>query len=363
MNVLPFVFPMFTQDGEYEDIEAEIDKELEEEDEVLHKKHKRGMFTVDKAANDAQEEEERWPTPLEPLDGLPEPDGEEACRLPPPPPLPEAEIDEDKKYILEKIQQANRELQDQEAPDLTRRRRLQFKDKLVDLVVPAADYGSESTSQGTGPGEGTSAAATASDLEGEMSGRMLQLKISPQDEGSHPLRNGAQEEVSREGRVLVEKDGKFDLVSLKEVESQGLLPPLNPPSVSNVSDIYNLTAQTSPRKNTSAAAVSNAKSPTSSPRPNSGFSPSSVGADHLHTPKPPPKPRLRPNSASHTLRHISKEGTKRRVQSASSAPAYATFTLTPQQKEHLLRLQQKRERLAKEVGNHTFYCFTGGCKS
>lgn len=363
MNILAFAFPILTQDGEYEDIEAEIDKELEEEDEVVLKKHKRGMLTVDKAANDAQEEEERWPTPLEPLDGLPEPDSEEPSRLPPPPPLPESEMDEDKKYILEKIQQANRELQDQEAPDLTRRRRLQFKDKLVDLVVPAADYGSEGPSPGTGaePGEGTTAVATVSDLEGEVSGRMLQLKISPLDEGSHPLRNGAQEEVSREGRVLVEKDGKFDLVSLKEVESQGLLPPLNLPSVSNVTDIYNLPAQTSPRKSTSAAAVS--KSPTSSPRPNSGFSSSLLGVDHLHTPKPPPKPRLRPNSASHTLRRASKEGTKRRVQSASSAPAYATFTLTPQQKEHLLRLQQKRERLAKEVGSHTFYCFTGGCKS
>lgn len=356
MNILPFCFPSLSQDGEYEDIEAEIDKELEDEDEVLHKKHKRVMLTVDKAVNDVQEEEERWPTPLEPLDGLPEPEGEEPCRLPPPPPLPDGEMDEDKKYILEKIQQANRELQDQEAPDLTRRRRLQFKDKLVDLVVPAADYVSEGPSQGTGPepGEGTTAAATASDLEGEVSGRMQQLKISPQDEGSRPLWNGAQEEASREGRVLVEKDGKFDLVSLKEVESQGLLPPLSLPSVSNVSDYNNLPAPSSPRRNTSsAAAVSNTKSPTSSPRPNSsGFSLSSLGAEHLHTPKPPPKPRHRPNSASHTLRRVSKEGIKRRVQSASSAPAHATFTLTPQQKEHLLRLQQKRERLAKEVGSH-----------
>ncbi|XP_041912733.1 coiled-coil domain-containing protein 181 isoform X2 [Alosa sapidissima] len=343
------------QEGEYEDIEAEIDKELEEEEEALKKKHNRGMLTVDKTVNDPQEDEERWPTPLEPLDGLPEQDTEEACGLPPPPPLvPEADFDEEKKYILEKIQQANRELQDQEAPDLTRRRRLQFKDTLVDLVVPATDYGSEGPSQSQGPGaereEAAAAAATTADrdLEGEVSGRMLQLKISPQDEASGPHRSGGgQEEVAgREGRVLVEKDGKFDLVSLKEVESLGLLPPLHLPSVSNIGDNNNLPVQISPRK-TNSASVSNAKSPTSSPRPNAGFS-LSLGVEHLHTPKPPPKPRHRPNSASHMVRRVSKEGTKRRVQSASSAPIHATFTLTPQQKEHLLRLQQKREKLAKE---------------
>ncbi|XP_012677122.2 coiled-coil domain-containing protein 181 [Clupea harengus] len=324
------------QDGEYEDIEAQIDKELEEDEEAVLKKHK-GRLTVDNAVSDPQEDEERWPTPLEPLEGLPEPDAEEASKLPPPPPLPDAEMDEEKKYILEKIQQANRELQDQEAPDLTRRRRLQFKDTLVDLVVPAVDYGSDGPSQDTGAEQ--EATAAARDLEGEVSGKMLQLKISPQDEGSGALRSNGQEETSREGRVLVEKDGKFDLVSLKEVEGLGLLPPLSCPSGDN------LPFQISPRK--TSPALAHAKSPTSSPRPSSVFS-LSLGAEHLHTPKPPPKPRNRPNSASHSLRRVSKEGTKRRVQSASSAPPHATFTLTPQQKEHLLRLQQKKERLTKE---------------
>ncbi|KAL2090054.1 hypothetical protein ACEWY4_014742 [Coilia grayii] len=330
------------QDGEYDDIEAQIDKELEEDEEAVGKRH-RGSLTADKAENDPQEDEERWPTPLEPLEGLPEPDTEEASKLslPPPPPLvPEAEIDEDKKYILEKIQQANRELQDQEAPDLTRRRRLQFKDTLVDLVVPAAEYGSDGPSQSAEVEQEDATAAPDRDVEGEVSGKMQQLKISPQDEGSGPLRSNGTEETGKEGRVLVEKDGKFDLVSLREVESQGLLPPLPCPTANgNGSD--SLPSQISPRKTSSAL------SQASSPRPNSGISPA-LRTEHIHTPKPPPTPRNRPNSASHTLRRVSKEGIKRRVQSASSAPPLSTFTLTPQQKEHLLRLQQKRERLARE---------------
>lgn len=283
-------------------------------------------------------------------------------------------VDEDKKYILEKIQQANRELRDQEAPDLSRRRRLQFKDTLVDLVVPAVDYGGDGGA--VVPGEQTGQAAPADrDVEGEVSGKMQQLKISSsslqENLATTTIRDSQRgkgvsgegtEEAAKEGRVLVEKDGKFDLVSLKEVESLGLLPPLAcPVTTTNGGD--NLTLPISPgRKSssalpssssqaTAAAAASSSSSSSVSPRPNSGFFPATLKIEHVavYAPKPPPKPRNRPNSASHTLRRVSKEGVKRRVRSASSAPPLSTFSLSPQQKEHLLRLQQKRERLAKEV--------------
>lgn len=212
----------------------------------------------------------------------------------------EEEGDEEKKSILQKIEQANRQLQDQEAPDETRRRRLHFKDTLVDLVVPASDL---------------------EDSQVDVSGHMLKLKISSQEE-SH--RGDGHREGVREGRVLVEKDGKFDLVSLKEVESPGLLPPL--PEM-----------QREP-----------GKSPSSSPKLfcNSG---SSASSEPRYVPRPPARPRARPNSASNMQRVMFKHGSQRRVQSASGVSPHATFFLSPEQKELLNKQQQRREKLAREV--------------
>lgn len=125
-DLIVLVLPQ--QDPEDEDLKAQIDKELEEE--------------------------ERWPSPF---DTATESDGDSAVETVAPPmspsppasvetlPLPhtegeELEDEEDKRYILEKIQQANQELKAQAAPDDSRRRRLQFKDSLVDLVVPPVEY-------------------------------------------------------------------------------------------------------------------------------------------------------------------------------------------------------------------------------
>lgn len=160
-------------------------------------------------------------------------------------------------------------------------------------------------------------------MDRDVSGQMLKLKISPREvsEGLDGGRQGA-----KEGRVLVEKDGKFDLVSLKEVESQGLLLPPLPSSYGN-----------------SHRGSETSKSPSSSLK--------LEATEPLHIPKPPSRPRARPNSASHTQRAAGGLlSSKRRVQSANGAPTHATFTLSPQQKELLTKQQQKRERLAKEVG-------------
>lgn len=209
-------------------------------------------------------------------------------------------VDEEKKSIQQKIEQANRQLKDQEAPDETRRRRLHFKDTLVDLVVPASDL---------------------EDSPVDVSGHMLKLKISSQEESD---RGDGRREGVREGRVLVEKDGKFDLVNLKEVESPGLLPPLPE-------------TQREP-----------GKSPSSSPKPFSGLG-SSSSSEPRFAPRPPARPRARPNSASNTQRVVFRPGSKRRVQSASGVSSHATFFLSPEQKELLNKQQQKREKLAREV--------------
>lgn len=268
-----------------DNIEAQIDHELEQE---------QGKEGWSKCDTDEDGDNERWPTPMDPLEDVLDDSKHE---------LNEEEFDEEKKSMQQKIKQANRQLQDQEAPDETRRRRLHFKDTLVDLVVPASDL---------------------EDSPADVSGHMLKLKISSEEEidGGDRHREGV-----REGRVLVEKDGKFDLVSLKEVESPGLLPPLPEP-------------QREP-----------SKSPSSSPKLLSS-SGSSASSEPRFAPRPPARPRVRPNSANNT--QSVRQGGKRRVQSASGVSSHVTFSLSPQQKEMLNKQQQRREKIAREVKTKTF---------
>ncbi|KAM3878449.1 coiled-coil domain-containing protein 181-like [Diretmus argenteus] len=337
------------QGPNYEDIEAEIDKELEDDEKVQGTKQKKKTQKEEKGSNKTEsieEEEERWPSPMEPLECESDRDSPSKlspiARSPTPPPMLDDQTDEEKKYILEKIREANRELRDQKAPDMPRHRRLQFKDKLVDLVE-YEQHGAPSMDR-----------AKDAETESEVSGKLSELQISPREEsrgegssgGSGRAGGGAGESSQgKEGRVLVEKDGKFDWVSLNEVESEGLLPPL----ANNYSD--NSHSSHRPQE------PSKIHSSSSSPRPLATSSFSHQGIEHLRVPKPPSQPRNRPNSANHSQRSSQRRGSsKRRVQSATETPFQATETpfqsiygLSPQQKELLQKIQEKKDRLAREA--------------
>ncbi|CAL8253409.1 unnamed protein product [Merluccius merluccius] len=366
------------QGPDYEDIEAQIDKELDESEKEGTKevkknqkaKEKRRKAEAERADDDEEEGEERWPSPMEPLEYDSDRD-DGATRSSPtvaPPPVAagaaaDEQTDEEKKYILDKIQQANRELRDQEAPDTTRRRRLHFKETLVDLVVPPLEYQQNNDRQhpptaGSSMGGEAPAAVGSADTdgdaeaEGEVSGRLSELNISPRKdsaagEGSGRAAAGGSVgdglgigkvggdhggEGSKEGRVLVEKDGKFDLVSLKEVESQGLLPPL--------------AKHSSPRLQEGSPGLNKTRTSSSTSSPHSL---SHQGIEHLRAPRPPSQPRNRPSSASHSLRGSQKQGAKRRVQSAAGSPSQAAYTMSPQQKDILQKIQERRDRLAREA--------------
>ncbi|XP_035378034.1 coiled-coil domain-containing protein 181 isoform X3 [Electrophorus electricus] len=293
-------------DGD-EDVEAQIDKALDENE----KRVDEGRDTPSKGDDSGAEEHRLTPT-----------DGD---RVTTETALAEDNEDEENQSLLQKIEQANRQLQDQEAPDQMRRRRLQFKDTLVDLVVPAQNY---------------SAPCRDLEVDGDVAEQMLELKISPQEQreggdvGGDRHRDG-QRVGAREGRVLVERDGKFDLVSYKEVESQGLLPPL--PGCHSDGHHGSPRTQTEPVKSSSLSVKSSLAL--------------QAGTEPRHVPRPPlPRGRVRPNSASHTQGPSGRQGIggTRRVQSASGAPALGTFTLSPQQKELLTKQQQRRQKLAQE---------------
>ncbi|XP_041862523.1 coiled-coil domain-containing protein 181 isoform X2 [Melanotaenia boesemani] len=328
------------QGPDYEDIEAQIDKELEEDERQQRgkRKEKKGK------AEQLEEDEERWPSPMEPLEYDSDRDSPSKSLPVVPPPLEiDEQTDEEKKYILEKIQQANRELQEQETPDITRRRRLHFKEMLVDLVVPPLQF-DKNGNNGDVEGEKVQMDIKAKDADAdtEFSRKMSTLKLSPRDENR--VYGGSSNEEGqgmKEGRVLVEKDGKFDLVSMKEVESQSLLPPI----VNNFNDC----SHSSPRiqqQTSNSGKIHNSLSPS---RIRVGSSSFLMGADNLRVPRPPAQPRNRPSSANHSQRSIQRSNSKRRVQSATGTPCLATYTLSTQQKELLQRIQERKERLARET--------------
>lgn len=338
--------PLSSRQGpDYGDIEAEIEKELEEDEKnkIIPKSQK-------ERSEELGENEERWPPPMEPL----EYDSERDCpnkssAIVPPPPEMEDQNDEEKKYILEKIQLANRELQDQEAPDLTRRRRLHFKDKLVDLVVPPVQFEKEGNTGEVDVGKGSKYRATDSESETEISEKLSELKVFTHEEsGSASVgscRSGESSEGGEEvkgGSVLVEIDGKFDLVSLKEVESQGLLPPI----AKKISD-YSHSSQHPQEQTASSGKVLQY---TSASRPSADSSHLQQGAHHFSAPRPPAQPRSRPSSANHGQRGSQRNGIKRRVQSAAGTTCQTTYNLSTRQKEQLQRMQERKEKLAREVG-------------
>lgn len=324
-----------------EDIEAKIDKELGEDEKLRdgrkmaksHKSETRGNKT-----EESDEDEERWPSPMEPVEFDSDRDSpNKSPAVVPPPPERDEQTDEEKKHVLEKIQQANRELQGQEAPDLTRRRRLHFKDRLVDLLVPPLELEKGGSSGEADGGKGSRDRAKHSEAETEVSGKLSELKLSPREESGSAGEGSEGGQRVKEGRVLVEKDGKFDLVSLNEVENQGLLPPIP----GNMGDC----SRPSPRPQEQTSS----RIPRSSSCSRAGFSHLQQGVDHLRVPRPPAQPRSRPSSASHNPRGSHRIGVKRRVQSATGTTCQATYTMSPQQKELLQRSQERKEKLAKEV--------------
>lgn len=342
------------QGSDYEDIEADIDKELEEGEKRQGMKGKENNYKETKRDNKTEqleEDEERWPSPMEPLEYDSDRDSpSKSSPTAPPPPGMDDQTDEEKKYILEKIQQANRELQDQEVPDMTRRRRLHFKETLVDLVVPPLQFERDGSSDEVKGKNGSKERAEDAPADTEVSGKLSELKISPRNESrSSEGGSGRAGESSeggqgmKEGRVLVEKDGKFDLVSLKEVESQALFPPL----ANNFSD----SSRSSPRVQEQNVNSVKIHSSSSSPRLRAASSLFPQAIDHLRAPRPPAQPKSRPSSASQSQRGSQRKSSKRRVQSATETPSQATYTLTPQQKEQLQKIQERKQRLAREVGD------------
>ncbi|NXN55162.1 CC181 protein, partial [Rynchops niger] len=244
--------------------------------------------------------------------------------------LDEEEDEEIKRYILEKIEEANKLLENQAPVDQNRERKLKFKDKLVDLEVP--------------PLEDAEVCKTDFGRGDDVSNRLSRLHISNemgQESTSLSPRAGKDDE-KKDGKILVEKDGKFELLSLHDIESQGFLPPI---SVS-FTDIE--TQHTSPKYSHYGpfGTVSGMKE-VPPVRPGA-HSVAHGGEECVYFPKPPSNPKRRPNSAISAARGLGRRKTPQRVQSANMPVRSSTYCLSPRQKELRKQLEQRKEKLRKE---------------
>ncbi|XP_019602970.2 coiled-coil domain-containing protein 181 [Rhinolophus sinicus] len=239
--------------------------------------------------------------------------------------LEEEEDREVKRYIMEKIIQANQLLQNQEPVSHKRERKLKFKDKLVDLEVP--------------PLEDTDNYKNYFESENNVSGKLSQLHISSEFGQENVLLSLADEscEENKDGKILVERDGKFELLNLQDIESQGFLPPIN-----NVNSTENEPQQLSP--GSSDSSVSGVKKE----EPAARIHGSSAAEVLAFLPQPPPNPKTEPSSAANSDLSKGSGKSSHRTQSAIVCPVTSTYCLSPRQKELQKRLEHKREKLKRE---------------
>ncbi|NWT26083.1 CC181 protein, partial [Cardinalis cardinalis] len=202
--------------------------------------------------------------------------------------LDEGEDEEIKRYVLEKIEEANKELENQAPVDEKRERKLKFVDE-VDLRPKGAEVGKTDLARG------------------DVSDGLSQLNISDKGQKSTLLSERAGSDKKRtNGKVLVEKDGKFELLSLCDIESQGILAPISV----YFTDIE--TQQTS--EPTQAKEV------------------------------PPSDSKQQPDSALNVAKGLGKQKTE----SANIPVKSSTYTLTPRQKELRRQIELRKERLKRQ---------------
>ncbi|XP_032147338.1 coiled-coil domain-containing protein 181 isoform X4 [Sapajus apella] len=238
--------------------------------------------------------------------------------------LEDEEDEEVRRYIMDKIVQANKLLQNQEPVNDKRERKLKFKDKLVDLEVPPLED------------------KNYVENERNMFGKLSQLCISNdfgQENVLLSLPNGSCEE-NKDRTILVERDGKFELVNLQDIESQGFLPPIN-----NANSTENDPQQLLPRSSNSS--VSGIKKEDSAAKIHA-VTHSSIGEPLAYIPQPPLNRKTCPSSAANSDRSKGNGKSNHRTQSAHISPVTSTYCLSPRQKELQKQLEQKREKLKRE---------------
>ncbi|XP_078514446.1 coiled-coil domain-containing protein 181 isoform X2 [Lissotriton helveticus] len=318
-----------------EDIDAKIDKELQEDEnhELLkvNQQHDPNPLTEENLSTEVISDSGTF---LNPLNSESHSSSEAALQDTQPDdlPLPDGDFsdqdEEAKRYIAEKIEMANRLLEHEKPVDDKRERKLKFKDNLIDLEVPPLEFDENDREY--------------SYREDDSLSKMSDLNIHDElkEENSSLLQNDSNDE-NKDGKILVEKDGKFELMSLRDIESQSFLPKIDGGTSVNEAPIIspnslhgNALGSPTPKKEENLMLMHS-----------STLTPPVEVVSYL--PQPPPNPRGRPTSANHAIKGRRKS--PRRVQSADMPQRNSTFSLSPQQKERKEKIEKMKNEQRKEM--------------
>lgn len=149
-----------------------------------------------------------------------------------------------------------------------------------------------------------------------------------------PVTNGSCE-INKDRTILVERDKKFELLSLQDIESQGFLPPNN-----NANSTENDPQQLLPRSSNSC--VSGIKKEDSAGKIDA-VTHSSTGQPLAYIPQPPLNCKTCP-----TQIEVKGMGNLIRTESARISPVTSTYCLSPWQKERQKQLEQQTEKLKRK---------------
>ncbi|OCT94739.1 coiled-coil domain-containing protein 181 [Xenopus laevis] len=232
----------------------------------------------------------------------------------------DTEDEEARRYIAEKIEEANK-LLETEIIDENRERKLKFKDNLVDLEVPPVEYHEN--------GRNESGDENIVDGLSQLHLSNTALTNEHRDDNGH-----AREQ--KDGKILIEKDGKFELVTLSDIESQSFLPPIN-----------NSSSEKDMQKS-----LLNAQQPSTLGKEGTVGQKGIDGYNDVYLPQPPSTPKARPSSAAHLMKFSHRMNSPRRVQSAGLPSRNTTFCLSPEQKELQKRTHERQMKQKKEEEEH-----------
>uniref|UniRef100_A0A803VYM8 Coiled-coil domain-containing protein 181 n=1 Tax=Ficedula albicollis TaxID=59894 RepID=A0A803VYM8_FICAL len=210
--------------------------------------------------------------------------------------LDDGEDEEMKRYVLEKIEGANKELENQALEIQNRERKLKFKDEAALQAPPPEDAE-----------VGKTDLARGDDLSVGLS--LMHVSGDTGQKGTSLSERACSAVEVTDDRVLVEKGGKFELLSLRDIESQGILLPV---------DVY-FTDTGNP--------LSDSLTPT-------------LQIKEL----PSSDSKEQPDSALNDTRDLGKQKTE----SANTSMKSSTYTLTPRQKELRKQREMRNERLRRE---------------
>lgn len=209
---------------------------------------------------------------------------------------------ESDEYDLQlKLEQANEELANTEIDE--REPKLKFKPKLIDFEAPADDYSSD---------EDARDADGAEDSTEKVSEDLNNISLKDEEESSPAVVEEMVEingqKVKKTEKILIERDGKFELVEVGELE--GILPPI--------------------------AAASNGSGHLDAPGPAEPIKrPTSAPVQSSFVPHPPTTMHSRPRSAANDAVRPNRKDTR--------TFRYSSETKEIMKKRHEARMQRQRE--------------------